>query len=87
MESAELDLGWRAPAQGSAAPSERRAWFPETEGFTAAAIHHRRRLGAGTAIAGPAIIEDPESTVVVPPGMTATVNPQGHVIIDTGADD
>jgi len=85
VESAELNLGWRAPAQGSAAPSERRAWFPETEGFATAAIHDRRRLGAGTVVAGPAILEDPESTVVVPPGMTATVNPQGHVIIDTGA--
>ena len=85
VESAELNLGWRAPAQSSAAPSERRAWFPETEGFAAAAIHDRRRLGAGTVIAGPAILEDPESTVVVPPGMTAAVNPHGHVVIDTGA--
>ena len=87
VESAALDLGWRASAQGSAAPSERRAWFPETEGFAAAAIHDRLWLGAGTVIAGPAILEDPESTVVVPPGMTATVNPQGHVIIDTGVDE
>ena len=62
-------------------------WFPETEGFAAAAVHNRRRLGAGTGIAGPAVLEDPESTVVVPPGMTAKVNPRGHVIIDTGVDE
>ena len=48
------------------------------------AIHDRRRLGAGTAIAGPAILEEPESTVVVPPGITARVNPQGHIVIETG---
>ena len=69
------------------APAERVAWFPETEGFAATAVHDRRHLGAGTGIAGPAILEDSESTVVVPPGMTARVNPQGHVIIDTGVDD
>ena len=86
VESDELDLGWRAPAQDSAATSERPAWFPETEGF-AAAIHDRRRLGVGTAIAGPAILEEPVSTVVVPPGMTARVNPQGHIVIDAGVDD
>ena len=87
VESAGLDLGWRAPERSSAPPAQRPAWFPETEGFTATAVHDRRRLGAGTRIAGPAIVEDPESTVVVPPGMTAAVIAQGHILIDTGADD
>ena len=84
--AAELDLGWRAPEQGAVAPAERPAWFPETEGFAAAAVHDRRGLGVGTEIAGPAILEEPESTVVVPPGMTAGVNRGGHVIIDTGVE-
>jgi len=48
------------------------------------AIHDRRRLGVRTVIAGPEILEEPESTVVVPPGMTARVNPQGHIVIETG---
>ena len=48
------------------------------------AIHDRRRLGVRTVIAGPAILEEPESTVVVPPGMTARVNPQGRIVIETG---
>ena len=85
VEAAGLDLGWRAPEQDDPAASVRRpAWFSETEGFADTAVHDRRRLGAATEIAGPAILEDPESTVVVPPGMTARVNPQGHVVIDTG---
>ena len=85
VEAAGLDLGWRAPGQGDpAAPIRRPAWFPETGGFADTAVHDRRLLGAATEVAGPAILEDPESTVVVPPGMTARVNPQGHVIIDTG---
>ena len=84
--AAELDLGWRAPEQGAVGPAERLAWFPETEGFAVAAVHDRRGLGVGTEIAGPAILEEPESTVVVPPGMTASVNRQGHVMIDTGVE-
>ena len=84
--AAELDLGWRAPEQGAVEPAERLAWFPETEGFAVAAVHDRRSLGVGTEIAGPAILEEPESTVVVPPGMTASVNRQGHVMIDTGVE-
>ena len=83
-EPAALDLGWRAPGRGTAAPGERPAWFPESEGFTVTAVHDRRRLGAGALIDGPAIMEDPESTIVVPPGMGARVSPQGHIVIDTG---
>ena len=68
-----------------AAPGERPAWFPEAEGFLATAIHDRRRLGVGEPIEGPAIIEDPEATVVVPPGMRAAADARGHVVIETGA--
>jgi N-methylhydantoinase A/oxoprolinase/acetone carboxylase beta subunit len=35
-------------------------------------------------INGPAILEDPEATIVIPPAMSATVSSQGHIIIDTG---
>ena len=82
--AAGLDLGWRAPQHTDAGPGRRRAWFPETDGFTDTAIHDRRRLGAGAQLPGPAIIEDPEATIVVPPGMHANVSAQGHIVIDTG---
>ena len=85
VDTAALDLGWRAPAAQAPSPGERRAWFPEADGFVATAIHERSRLGAGMRIRGPAIIEDPESTIVVPPGMHASVSPQGHIVIATGA--
>lgn len=85
VPSAALDLGWRAPAQSDHSPVERPVWFPETDGFIATAIHDRSRLGAGARVPGPAIVEDPEATVVVPPGMHAGVSPQGHIVIETGA--
>ncbi|GIT25193.1 MAG: hypothetical protein CM1200mP41_12370 [Gammaproteobacteria bacterium] len=38
-------------------------------------------LEKGRLIDGPAIVEDPEATVVVPPGMFAEVSRQGHLVI------
>ncbi|MCP5155920.1 MAG: hydantoinase/oxoprolinase family protein [Ectothiorhodospiraceae bacterium] len=80
-----LDLGWRAPSGTGTAPSTRLAWFPETEGFVETAIHDRRHLGADAHIEGPAVVEDPEATIVVPPGTRARMSAQGHLVIETGA--
>ncbi len=44
----------------------------------------RSALAGGQAIAGPAIVEDEWSTVVVPPGATLTVDAFGHLHIDVG---
>ncbi|MGE0651911.1 MAG: hydantoinase/oxoprolinase family protein [Alphaproteobacteria bacterium] len=41
----------------------------------------RARVGAGHDIAGPAIVEDANSTIVVPPGATAVLDPTGHLHI------
>jgi 5-oxoprolinase (ATP-hydrolysing)/N-methylhydantoinase A len=46
-------------------------------------IYRREHLLAGNVIAGPAIIEQLDSTTVVPPGMPATVLPDGAIVIET----
>jgi len=38
-------------------------------------------LPPGAFIAGPAIIEEPTTTIVVYPQMSATVSPSGHYIL------
>jgi len=81
VAAASLELGWQAPERVEAMSTARWAWFPETDGFVDTAIHDRGRLGAGDGIEGPAIIEDPEATIVIPPGMRAEISPQGHVVI------
>ncbi len=86
LPSGALDLGWRAPA-GSltlATPRTRPTWRPEIGAFVDTAIHDRRTLAAGAVIVGPAIVEDPEATIVVPTGCTARVTERGHLIIDIG---
>ena len=45
----------------------------------------RMRLPAGRSIAGPVIIEDDWSTVVVPPGASLTSDAAGHLHVLTGA--
>ncbi|MFC5833241.1 hydantoinase/oxoprolinase family protein [Nonomuraea insulae] len=52
----------------------RRAYFPEFGGYTEVPVHTRDSLDAtGGSLPGPAIVEDAESTIVVPPGWTATL--------------
>ncbi|WP_275888264.1 hydantoinase/oxoprolinase family protein, partial [Nonomuraea lactucae] len=57
-------------------PGTRAAYFPEAGGYTRVPVHTRATL---TALPGPGIIEDPESTIVVPPGWTARPGPAGAV--------
>jgi len=78
-----IDLGWHAPSR-SAEPGARPTWQPEAGGFVDTAIWDRRTLGAGAAIDGPAVVEDPEATIVVPAGARARVTARGHLVIDIG---
>jgi N-methylhydantoinase A len=71
-----------APAQAGADPgtARRKLWFRKT-GPVEAAIYDRRRLPAGLALTGPAVIESLESTILVPPGWTATTNEDGFMLL------
>ena len=64
---------------GSARKGCRRAWFSELGGFVDTPIYDRYRLGAGMQFAGPAIVEERESTIVVRPGMQAEVDRYANV--------
>ena len=58
------------------APSTRRAvYFDEQEQAVDTAVYLRDELPAGARIEGPAIIEQLDSTTVVPPGVTAEIDP------------
>jgi N-methylhydantoinase A len=56
----------------------RRAWFPP-HGFVAAAVYDRGRVPIGARIAGPAIIEQLDTTTVLPPDHTAVVDDAGNL--------
>ena len=73
----------KAPRRaGAAAPKgRRRAWFPEAGGFTETPVYDRYALGAGARLEGPAIVEERESTTVLPPGTVATVDEWANLLV------
>jgi N-methylhydantoinase A len=59
---------------------ERRAYFPP-DGFTTTAVFERARLPIGGRVAGPAIVEQTDTTTVIPPGYAARVDGAGALRI------
>ena len=72
------------PAAGGV-KGRRRAYFPETGGWIDCPIYDRYKLALGLSIAGPAIVEERESTSVLPPGSLATVDEYANLIVELGA--
>ncbi|MGV9365132.1 hydantoinase/oxoprolinase family protein [Amycolatopsis sp. NPDC003731] len=64
-------------ASGEARKGSRPAWFPAAGGFVDTAVFDRYRLEPGARVDGPAIVEERESTVVVPPGASCVVRADG----------
>jgi len=78
----------RDPARGEAADAltgTRQAFFSEAGGWVATDLYDRETLHAGAAFTGPAIVEQGDSTTVVPPGATARVDDYGNLILDVRA--
>jgi N-methylhydantoinase A len=60
---------------------QRRVFFAEAGGFVECPIHDRYGLGAGASFAGPAVIEELDSTVVVHPGFGVEIDDLGNLVI------
>ena len=58
----------------------RPAWFPD-RGFVETTVYDRHRLAVGDELAGPAVVEEEGSTLVVGLGATARVAPSGNIIV------
>jgi N-methylhydantoinase A len=65
----------------SLATTERRAWFRAT-GFIATPVLDRRAIAPGASVAGPAILEQMDTTTVVPPGWTARADHHHDLILE-----
>jgi N-methylhydantoinase A/oxoprolinase/acetone carboxylase beta subunit len=87
FELPEAEKGDASP--DAALRHEREAWFP-VEGElrkVATRFYAREALKAGNRIEGPAVINQYDSTTVVPPGFTAEIDRFGNIVIrvDAGA--
>ncbi|MEX2535573.1 MAG: hydantoinase/oxoprolinase family protein [Trueperaceae bacterium] len=72
---------------GTPAPKgTRQAYFPELRGFSETPVYARGALPVGVPVDGPAIVEERESTTVIPPGDRFEVDEVGNlrVLINVG---
>jgi N-methylhydantoinase A len=80
-----------APAASNASEAHaafvtRPVWFPEFHAYRETRVYDRRALRREHQIDGPAIVEEPESTTVIPPGNRACISAHGNLIILTGVE-
>jgi N-methylhydantoinase A len=87
-------IGRRAPIDLSIFASAERSGAPQPSGvrqvrfkggWSDTPIFDRASLGREATLAGPAIVEQPDTTVVIDPGATATVDGLGNLVISVGA--
>jgi N-methylhydantoinase A len=79
-----LSVAW--PARGATDPEpaekgRRRVVFVPAAAPIGCPVYERGRLAPGAAISGPAIVEDHESTTVIPPGASMHVDPMRMLVI------
>jgi len=69
------------PAPATAArKGARRVFFIEAGRYVDCAVYDRYALRAGARLRGPAVIEEPESTVVLGPGVNARLDAHGNIL-------
>lgn len=66
-------------------PRTRKAYFESCGGFVETPVYMRNGIEASSRIEGPAIIEQPDTTVVVHPGQCASVLPDGSLLVESGS--
>jgi N-methylhydantoinase A len=77
------------PAADSNSDTARKAsrpvFFSEAGGFTETNIYDRYKLGAGHRLAGPAVVEEMDSSTLIHPGFKADVDTFGNLLISAMA--
>ncbi|ADQ68774.1 N-methylhydantoinase A/acetone carboxylase, beta subunit [Halogeometricum borinquense DSM 11551] len=82
VERGELGVTYRGT--GEAQKDTRSAFFDGE--FHETPVYEREGLGEGATVEGPVILEQNESTVVVPPTWTGTVRADGTLVMTAGGD-
>ncbi|WP_020670620.1 hydantoinase/oxoprolinase family protein [Amycolatopsis nigrescens] len=70
-----------AATSGDAGKGARQAYFPDAGGFVDTEVYDRYRLRPGDRIEGPAIVEERESTLVLPPGAACEVREDASLVV------
>jgi N-methylhydantoinase A len=75
-----MDFDYPRSAGGEALKGSRRAYFLEAGGFVETRVHDRLRLAPGSVLEGPVMIEEKDTTVVLPPGASARIDEFRNVV-------
>jgi N-methylhydantoinase A len=81
---APLPLSTPPATRAPEATAKRDVFFEEAGRFVACPVWWRDALPAGFSLHGPAVVEQMDSTLVVPPDVTATVHDSGHLVLEVG---
>ena len=60
----------------------RPVWFGDRVGFVDTPVYARTPLRSGTSIEGPAVIEETESTLIIPPDFRGTMDTALNLIVE-----
>ncbi len=84
--AAEQAAPTRCPAQPAdkpSAPRGKRAMYdPVDQDMHEVSVYHRADLAAGSALPGPAVIAEDETTTIVPKNFIARINPIGAILME-----
>ena len=83
----KLDVEWPSHAVRGSVPvpkGEREVYFLDAQQPLPCPVYERVALAIGTQFVGPAVVEDHESTSIVPPGASATVDDAQMLVINLG---
>jgi N-methylhydantoinase A len=81
VAGADIQAQRIASAEGNAVKGTRPTYFPEAGGWTETTVYDRARLPAGFEFAGPAVVEEEGSTLVVGPSGRARVADSGNILV------
>jgi N-methylhydantoinase A len=85
-DTAELPASEESGTAEDALRERRPVFFEELGDFTETPIYDRLKLLPGATFVGPAVIEQTDTTVLVPPGASARVDSYVNVVIEAGSD-
>jgi N-methylhydantoinase A len=71
----------------AAVKGSRKAFFAEAGGFVETPLYDRSKLAPGVTFEGPAIVEEVDSTAVIGPGTTVTVDAYANLVATFHAED
>ncbi len=77
-----MEMTAASAAGADAQKGSRKVYFADAGDYIDTPVYDRYRVPVGAPIAGQAVFEENESTFIVGPGATSTVQPDGSIVVD-----